>query len=77
MIRSFALTMSIIVNRLIGPIAMIVLEPQLETTFGGSELAYAQSVAAITAWLSSSLVLIVTQWYLDRRPAKKKPAIAR
>ncbi|KZB87779.1 hypothetical protein AVL48_22235 [Amycolatopsis regifaucium] len=77
MIRSFALTMSIIVSRVIGPIAMIVLEPRIATTFGGSELAYQQSIAAITAWSSGTLVLLVTQWYLDRRPAKRKPAIAR
>ncbi|WP_233621423.1 DUF2306 domain-containing protein [Amycolatopsis sp. WAC 04182] len=77
MIRSFALTMSIIVSRLVGPIALITLQPQLETTFGGSELALTQSVAAITAWLSPTLVIIATQWYLDRRPARKKSAIAR
>ncbi|MFD5244559.1 DUF2306 domain-containing protein [Amycolatopsis sp. NPDC058340] len=77
MIRSFALTMSIILSRLIGPVAVIVLRPGLETTFGGSELALTQSVAAITAWLSTTLVLLATQWYLDRRPARKKPASAR
>ncbi|MFI7117295.1 DUF2306 domain-containing protein [Amycolatopsis sp. NPDC049868] len=77
MIRSFALTMSIIVSRVVTPIAMITLEPRLETTFGGSEIAFSQSVAAISAWLSPTLVLLATQWYLDRRPAKKKPAIAR
>ncbi|KFZ76684.1 hypothetical protein ED92_40680 [Amycolatopsis sp. MJM2582] len=77
MVRSFALTMSIIVSRVVGPIAMITLEPLIPTTFGGSGLAYLQSVSAITAWLSPTLVLLATQWHLDRRPAKKKPAIAR
>ncbi|HET6289012.1 MAG TPA: DUF2306 domain-containing protein [Amycolatopsis sp.] len=77
MIRSFALTMSIIVSRVVGPIATITLRPRLETTFGGSELALTQSVAGITAWLSPTLVMLVTQWWLDRRPARKKPAIAR
>jgi hypothetical protein len=76
MIRSVALTFSIIVNRIIGPIAAIVLEPQLQTTFGGSEVAFGQSISAISAWLSWTLVLVLTQLWLDRRPAKK-PAIAR
>ncbi|RSN23325.1 hypothetical protein DMC61_31990 [Amycolatopsis sp. WAC 04169] len=77
MVRSFALTMSIIVSRVTGPIALITLQPQLETTFGGSELALTQSVAAISAWVSTTLVLFAAQWHLDRRPARKKPATAR
>ncbi len=76
MVRSAALTFSIILNRLTGPIAMVILEPQIPTTFGGSEIAYGQSVAAISSWLSWTLVLILTQLWLDRRPAKQ-PAIAR
>lgn len=80
MIRSFALTMSVIVNRVVAPIAVATLEPQIPTTFGGSEIAYGQSIAAISSWLSWTLVLIVTQWYLDRRPSPKrvpKPVTAR
>jgi hypothetical protein len=75
MIRSVALTFSIILNRLIAPIAMIVLAPQIPTTFGGSELAYSQSVAAISAWLGISLTLITTQLYLERRPARKPASV--
>ncbi|GAB3717612.1 DUF2306 domain-containing protein [Amycolatopsis oliviviridis] len=71
MIRSFALTNLIILSRVIGPIAMVTLEPHVPTVFGGSGLAYLQAVSGITAWLSLTLVLIVTQWYLDRRPVKK------
>jgi hypothetical protein len=37
MIRSFALTMSIIVSRFISVPAIIALAPQVDTTFGGSE----------------------------------------
>src|SRR6266536_2772870 len=76
MVRSAALTFSIILNRLTGPIAMVILEPQIPTTFGGSEIADGQSVAAISSWLSWTLVLVLTQLWLDRRPAKQ-PAIAR
>jgi hypothetical protein len=70
MIRSAALTFSILVNRLITPIAMIVLEPRIPTLFGGSELAYSQSVAAISAWGSVAFALILSQLYLDRRPTR-------
>ncbi|MFI5591309.1 DUF2306 domain-containing protein [Amycolatopsis sp. NPDC051758] len=76
MIRSASLTFSILVNRLISPIAMVVLEPQIATTFGGSELAYSQSVAAISSWGSVALALVLSQLYLDRRPARQ-PAGAR
>ena len=76
MIRSVALTFSIIVNRIIGVIAAMVLEPQLQTTFGGSEVAFGQSIAAISAWGSWTLVLVLTQLWLERRPSKKS-AIAR
>ncbi|MEV6913014.1 hypothetical protein [Amycolatopsis sp. NPDC051071] len=69
--------MSIIVNRLVGVITMVVLQPRVQTTFGGSELAYQQSVSAITVWTSGTLTLIVRQWYLDRRPVRKKSATAR
>jgi hypothetical protein len=68
MVRSFALTMSIILNRLISPIAVIVLEPQIGSTFGGSEVAFMQSVAAIAAWVSWTVALIGAQLWLDRKP---------
>ncbi|MEV6900860.1 DUF2306 domain-containing protein [Amycolatopsis sp. NPDC051372] len=70
MIRSFALTMSIILNRLISPIAMIILEPRIATTFGGSEVAFMQSIAAIAAWVSWTVALIGAQLWLERKPKK-------
>jgi hypothetical protein len=70
MIRSFALTLSIILNRLIGPLAAILLEPQLATTFGGSEIAFGQTTSAISAWVSWTLALIAAQLWLDRKPRR-------
>ena len=70
-VRSFALTMSIILNRLIGPIAAIFLEPQLATTFGGSEIALGQSIAALGAWVSWTVALIAAQLWLDRKPNRR------
>ncbi|WP_410618480.1 hypothetical protein [Amycolatopsis sp. cmx-8-4] len=72
MIRSAAMTFSIIVNRLITPIAMVVLEPQIPTTFGGSELAYSQSVAAISSWGGVAIALVFSQWWLERKPASAR-----
>ncbi|WP_033296293.1 DUF2306 domain-containing protein [Amycolatopsis jejuensis] len=74
MIRSFALTMSIILNRLIAPLAVMFLEPQVPTTFGGSEIALMQSVSAIAAWVSWTLALMGAQLWLDRKPTSAKIA---
>ncbi|MEC3975258.1 DUF2306 domain-containing protein [Amycolatopsis sp. H20-H5] len=74
MIRSFALTMSIIVNRIVGPLAAAILAPRLATTFDGSEVALGQSIAGLSAWTSWVLVLLVAQWWLDRKPARKVSA---
>lgn len=68
MVRSFALTMSIMLNRLISPILVFVLEPRIGSEFGGSTLAFGQSVAAISSWLSWTLALLASQLWLDRRP---------
>jgi hypothetical protein len=71
MIRSVALTFSIIANRLWGVLWVIVLTPQLDTTFGGSELALRQSIAALSAWVSFTSVLVLTEWRLQRKPRRR------
>jgi len=71
MIRSIALTFSIIVNRVWGVLWVIVLTPQLDTTFGGSELALQQSIAALSAWVSFTSVLVLTEWRLQRKPRRR------
>jgi hypothetical protein len=76
MIRSVTLTFSIIVNRVLSPIAMIILEPQIPTTFGGSQVAFMQSVGAISSWGGLAFAVIVSQLILEHRPARK-PATAR
>jgi uncharacterized membrane protein len=74
MIRSFALTMSIIMNRVVGAVAAMVLEPEIATTFGGSELAFGQSIAAIGAWTSWTVALSAAQLWLDRKPRRRAAA---
>lgn len=67
MIRSFALTMSVITNRIWGVVAAIALMPQLHTTFAGNEELLRQAIAGIAGWLGWTLPLLLTQWWLERR----------
>ncbi|WP_410574050.1 DUF2306 domain-containing protein [Amycolatopsis sp. cmx-4-61] len=71
MVRSFALCMSIISNRIWGVVWAIVLTPQLGTTFGGSEVALGQAIAGITTWTGWVLPLLVAEWWLGRRPRRR------
>jgi Predicted membrane protein (DUF2306) len=66
MVRSFALTVSIITNRVWGVIAYLVLSPQLATTFQGNERMLAWTVAALAAWLGWVLTLLLAEWWLGR-----------
>ncbi|KDN21462.1 DUF2306 domain-containing protein [Amycolatopsis rifamycinica] len=66
MARSFALCMSIISNRIWGVLWAAVLTPQLDTTFGGSELALGQAIAGITTWTGWVLPLLAAEWWLGR-----------
>jgi uncharacterized membrane protein len=67
MIRSVALTMSIMTNRLWGVIFTIILTPQLSTTFGGNETLMVQTIAGLSGWLGWVLPLLVAEWWLVER----------
>ena len=67
MTRSFALTMSIITNRVWGVIFTVVLTPQLSTTFGGNETLMVQTIAGLSGWLGWVLPLLVAEWWLVER----------
>jgi hypothetical protein len=67
MVRSFALTASIITNRIWGVIAFLVLSPRLETTFQGNETMLAWTIAGIAAWLGWVVPLLMAEWWLERR----------
>lgn len=74
MSRSFALTMSIVLSRVINVIATIVLMPQVDTTFGGSKELMQYSALSIGVWLSPLLLLLLTEWLLERRkPGARRP----
>jgi uncharacterized membrane protein YozB (DUF420 family) len=66
MIRSFALTLSVISNRLWGIVWFILLTPQLATTFGGNEALMVQTIAGLSGWLGWVIPLIVAEWWLER-----------
>ncbi|BCJ45390.1 hypothetical protein GCM10010168_86590 [Actinoplanes ianthinogenes] len=66
MIRSFALTASIISNRIWGAIFAIALLPRLDTTFHGDERLLSWVVSAGAAWLGWTIPLLVAEWWLDR-----------
>ena len=66
MVRSFALCMSIISNRVWAIVWASVLPGQLDTTFGGSELAMGQAIAGLTTWTGWVVPLLVAEWWLAR-----------
>ncbi|GHF15982.1 hypothetical protein GCM10017786_57300 [Amycolatopsis deserti] len=67
MSRSFALTMSIVLSRVINVLATIALASEVDTTFRGSDELMRYSAASIGVWLSPLLLLLLTDWLLERR----------
>lgn len=82
MIRSFALTTSIVVNRFWGIALYFALLPQLNTTFGGDETALTMEAAEASVWLSWVVNLLIAEWWLihtdpERKRAKQRAAANR
>lgn len=80
MLRSFALTLSIVINRLWVVVFLVVLYPQVETTFGGDGDAMITAAAGAAVWSSWVVNLLVVEWWLERdrtrRRARAEPARA-
>ncbi|MBF6468520.1 DUF2306 domain-containing protein [Nocardia beijingensis] len=66
MIRSVALTLSIVLNRLLGGVLLVVLSPRLETSFHGDETLLTQTIAGIGTWLGWTLSLLIAEAWLER-----------
>lgn len=66
MIRSFALTTSIVMNRLWLVLYLVVLSPRVDTTFGGDETAMIHAAAGASVWSSWVVNLLVAEWWLQR-----------
>jgi hypothetical protein len=67
MIRSFALTMSVITNRVWTVIWVLVLIPQPDTTFGGNETMMIQTIAGLSGWMGWVIPLLLAEWWLERK----------
>jgi hypothetical protein len=70
MIRSVALTLSVITNRVWAVVWILALLPQLPTTFGGNEQLLVQTVAGLSGWLGWTLPLLAAEWWLETRRAR-------
>ncbi len=68
MIRSFALTVSIITNRLWGVLGFVLLSGRVP------EAELPNTVGAIAAWTGWVVSLLIAQWWLDRKPRRRAPA---
>ncbi|WP_037078603.1 DUF2306 domain-containing protein [Pseudonocardia spinosispora] len=74
MIRSFALTTSIVANRVWLFACLAVAETQLDTTYGGNETAMIQAAAGASVWLSWVVNILVAEWWLERTRVSARPA---
>jgi uncharacterized membrane protein YozB (DUF420 family) len=79
MIRSFALTASIITNRIWGVVFGIALYPQLATTFHGDERLFGWVLSGLTTWLGWTVPFLIAEWWLerDRSPARRRAVTTR
>jgi hypothetical protein len=73
MVRSVALTLSIIVNRVLSVGFALWLFPQLDTTFGGDEGRLIESVAGLSAWSGWTLSLLAAEWVLQASARRARP----
>ncbi|RRR99671.1 DUF2306 domain-containing protein [Glycomyces terrestris] len=74
MIRSFALCWSIVVNRVWIALLLVILLPFRESYYGGDTEALIADVAVASIWLSWIVNLMIAQWWLDRRPKRRRGA---
>ena len=70
MVRSFALTASIITNRIWSVVFVVALLPQLDTTFHGDQGLMVWTIASGASWLGWTIPLLVAEWWLGRTPAR-------
>lgn len=70
MIRSFALTTSIVAARFWGVLAALTLFANADFDTDDLGAPHVQGVAGLAAWLGLTVNLLVAQWWLDRAPAR-------
>ncbi|MBR8640627.1 DUF2306 domain-containing protein [Streptomyces tuirus] len=70
MLRSFALTISIIFNRLLGIPVSIYFAGRLDM-FDGNRHVMEQTVSGIVTWLPWTVAFITVEWWLDREQSRR------
>jgi hypothetical protein len=68
MVRSAALALSVITNRVWTPVLILGLDPLKDNVFGGDEERYLQFAAGLGGWLGWVIPLAAVQWWLTHRP---------
>ncbi|MFD2081081.1 Predicted membrane protein [Actinopolymorpha cephalotaxi] len=81
MVRSFALTTSIVLNRVWLVVWIMVLMPRLSTQYGGDMDALVLDAGLVSGWMSWTVNLLVAEWWLQRggratRRARRARAVA-
>ncbi|QLQ40375.2 DUF2306 domain-containing protein [Micromonospora robiginosa] len=66
MVRNYALTLSIVLNRLWLVLFVVLLLPRVDTTFGGDQDAMIRAAAGASVWMSWVVNLLVAEWWLER-----------
>ncbi|ODR27636.1 DUF2306 domain-containing protein [Mycolicibacterium porcinum] len=70
MLRSATLALSIITNRIWGPVLYLSFEPLRDSVFGGSEERYLWAVAGAGGWLGWTIPLLSVQLWMGRQAAR-------
>jgi hypothetical protein len=73
MIRSFALTTSIVVSRLWAGVLLLIQLPRLDSAYGGDEQAMIEAIGAAGVWLSWVVNLVIAEWWLEYTNHAGKP----
>lgn len=72
MVRSFALTMSIVVTRILAAPVLILLYPRIDTMFGGSEEQLLYVATSINTWLGWTLALVIAEVFIRRSTTRRQ-----
>jgi uncharacterized membrane protein YozB (DUF420 family) len=80
MLRSFAVTTSVLLNELLQPPIQMLLQTQLHTRMLGSQDVLSQMSNAIDNWVGFTIAFVAVEWYLERellrRSAGSRRAVA-
>jgi uncharacterized membrane protein len=76
MLRSAALALSIITNRIWTPIIFVTAQPLQDSVFHGNDEHYLWFAAGLGAWLGWTIPLAAVQWWLSKKPVMAPSSIS-